>query len=166
MVTVCRPFSFVPLIYELSGYAGCIPTGMCLCRNCALHLKCAYLHVCSYVSAHYEANVSVYSMCVWLVLAAWVMRGVRPECMAWFSQHADESWQLQDCLLLLVGPYRFRLLLPITFMVTARLCVYIYIHGAAGKTFHLCKGEYWVASVCPPILLYCHLLLTPQPAFS
>lgn len=49
---------------------------------------------------HY--NVSVYSMCVWLVLAAWVMRGVRPESMAWFSQSEDESWQLQDCLLLLV----------------------------------------------------------------
>lgn len=104
--------------------------------------------------------------CVWLVLPAWVMRGVRPECMAWFSQRADESWQLQDCLLLLVGPYRFKLLLPITFMVTARLSVYIYIHRAAGKTFHLCNGEYWVASQCLPVLLYGPLLLTPQAALS
>lgn len=44
----------------------------------------------------------MYSTCVWSALAAWGMRGVRPECMAWFSQSADESWQLQDCLLLLV----------------------------------------------------------------
>lgn len=120
-------------------------------------------HMCQHIMSK---GLCVQYVCAWLVLAAWVMRGVRPECMAWFSQRADESWQLQDCLLQLVGPYRFRLLLPITFMVTARLSVYIYIHRAVGKTFHLCKGEYGVASVCLPILLYCPLILTPQPAFG
>lgn len=49
------------------------------------------------VSARQEGT-SWCTVCVWFVLAARVTRGVRPGCMAWFLQCADESWQLQDCL--------------------------------------------------------------------
>lgn len=101
VIAVCRTFSFTPLIYELSGVQDVYPQ-VCslLCHNCVLHLKLVCWRAYPYVSAHHEA--SAYSTCAWLVLAARVTRGLRPECVAWFSQCADESWQLQDCLLLLV----------------------------------------------------------------
>lgn len=62
---------------------------------------CVWARMCH--SAHREqmSRCTQY-VCVWSALAALVMRRVRPECMAWFSQCADESWQLQDSLLLLV----------------------------------------------------------------
>lgn len=58
---------------------------------------------CTLSTARVCSCVSAYSKHVWLVLAVWVMRGVRPECMAWFSQRAYESWQLQHCLLPCTG---------------------------------------------------------------
>lgn len=88
MVTVCRLFSSVALIYEKSDVQDVF---VCPCHNCALHLKLKYLRVGSYVPAHYEqTSECTVCVCDW----CWQhggMRGVRPECMAWFSQHADES---------------------------------------------------------------------------
>lgn len=105
------------------------------------------------------ANVSV-CQCMWLGLAAWAaceMRGVGPECMAWFSsmQMNHDSCRNVRCYSF-AGPCWISLSLPNTFMVRARLGVYIYIRRAAGKIFHCSKAVSvcWVAPVSSPPLSF------------
>lgn len=149
MVTACRPFSFAPLIWVVWHV---YPQVYVPCHNCALHLRtctcvCACTSVCTRTCQHIMSKcVSVQYACVWLVLAAWGMRGVRPECMAWFLPEC--RWIMTAAglsaapgLLAQTGSGSYS---SVTFMVTARLAVYIYIQRAAGKTFQRRNAEMFV----------------------